>query len=192
MRVITGTARGRKLVTVEGTEVVRPTSDGVKEAIFSAIQFEIEGRTVLDLFAGSGQLGIEALSRGAKEVYFIDSAAVSIRAVRENLKSTGLEANARVVNMPFSAFLKSTRATFDIAILDPPYNYKIIQKALPNLVEKMSENGVIICEHEKECVLPHDIGRFEIVKVLRHSRTSVTIYRPRQEAEDDPGKEQSE
>lgn len=93
MRVITGTARGRKLVTVEGTEVVRPTTDGVKEAIFSAIQFEIEGRTVLDLFAGSGQLGIEALSRGAKEAYFIDSAAVSIKAVRENLKSTGLEAN---------------------------------------------------------------------------------------------------
>ena len=89
MRVITGTARGRKLVTVEGTEVVRPTTDGVKEAIFSAIQFEIEGRTVLDLFAGSGQIGIEALSRGAKEAYFIDSAAVSIKAVRENLKSTG-------------------------------------------------------------------------------------------------------
>ena len=180
MRVITGTARGRKLVTVEGTEVVRPTTDGVKEAIFSAIQFEIEGRTVLDLFAGSGQLGIEALSRGAKEAYFIDSAAVSIKAVRENLKSTGL---------PFSAFLKSTRAVFDIAILDPPYNYKIIQKALPHLVEKMSENGVIICEHEKECVLPHDIGRYEIVKVLRHSRTSVTIYRPKQTDDEDSGKE---
>ena len=147
MRVITGTARGRKLVTVEGTEVVRPTTDGVKEAIFSAIQFEIEGRTVLDLFAGSGQLGIEALS------------------------------------------LKSTRAVFDIAILDPPYNYKIIQKALPHLVEKMSENGVIICEHEKECVLPHDIGRYEIVKVLRHSRTSVTIYRPKQTDDEDSGKE---
>ena len=158
MRVITGTARGRKLVTVEGTEVVRPTTDGVKEAIFSAIQFEIEGRTVLDLFAGSGQLGIEALSRGAKEAYFIDSAAVS-------------------------------RAVFDIAILDPPYNYKIIQKALPHLVEKVSENGVIICEHEKECVLPHDIGRYEIVKVLRHSRTSVTIYRPKQTDDEDSGKE---
>ncbi len=177
MRVITGTARGRKLVTVEGTEVVRPTTDGVKEAIFSAIQFEIEGRTVLDLFAGSGQLGIEALSRGAKEAYFVDSAAVSIKAVRENLKSTGLEQNARVVNMPFSAFLKSTRAVFDIAILDPPYNYRIIQKALPQLVEKMSESGVIICEHERECVLPKEIGGFETVKQLRHSRTTVTIYR---------------
>lgn len=180
MRVITGKARGRKLITVEGTEVVRPTTDGVKEAIFSAIQFEIEGRTVLDLFAGSGQLGIEALSRGARQCWFVDSAAVSIKAVRDNLRSTGLEADAKVVNMPFTAFLKTTREVFDIAILDPPYNCKLIQKALPHLEEKMSENGIIVCEHEKECVLPHSVGRFELVKLLRHSRTSVSIYRPAQ------------
>lgn len=179
MRVITGSARGCKLITVEGTDTVRPTTDGVKEAIFSAIQFEIEGRTVLDLFAGSGQLGIEALSRGAQRAYFIDASAASIKVVKENLRHTGLEDRAQVVNMPFSAFLKSTRAMFDIAILDPPYNYRIIQKALPNLVERMSKDGVIICEHEKECVLPHDIGGFEIARMLRHSRTSVTIYRPK-------------
>ena len=142
MRVITGSARGRKLVTVEGTDVVRPTADSVKEAIFSAIQFEIEGRTVLDLFAGSGQLGIGALSRGAAECYFVDSAAVSIKAVRQNVESTGFEDSSHIMNMPFSAFLKSTRATFDIAILDPPYNYKLIQKALPLLTEKMSGRGV--------------------------------------------------
>ncbi len=185
MRVITGTARGRKLMTVEGTEVVRPTTDGVKEAIFSAIQFEIEGRTVLDLFAGSGQLGIEALSRGAKSAYFVDSSIQSIKVIKDNLRSTKLEENAHVVNMPFSAFLKSTRATFDIAILDPPYDLRIIQKALPHLEEKMSDNGVIICEHEKECVLPRELGRFEIAKVLRHSRTSVTIYRPKTDDEDE-------
>ena len=183
MRVITGKARGRKLITVEGTDVVRPTTDGVKEAILSAVQFEIEGRTVLDLFAGSGQLGIEALSRGAKECYFVDSAAVSVKTVRENLKSTGLEDGAKVANMPFGAFLKSTRAVFDIALLDPPYNHDIIKKALPKLVEKMSENGVIICEHERETVLPHRVGRFELVKLLRHSRTSVSIYRPAADGE---------
>ncbi len=179
MRVITGEARGRKLITVEGTEVVRPTTDGVKEAIFSAIQFEIEGRTVLDMFAGSGQLGIEALSRGAKEAYFVDAAAASIKVIKENLKNTQLEDRAHVVSMPFSAFLKSTRATFDIAILDPPYNLKILQKALPHLEERMSDRGIIICEHEKECTLPRELGRFEIAKVLRHSRTAVTIYRPK-------------
>ena len=188
MRIITGSAKGVSLLTLEG-DATRPTSARAKEALFSMLQFDIEGRRVLDLFGGTGAMALEALSRGAKEAYFIDSAAVSIKAVRENLKSTGLEANARVVNMPFSAFLKSTRAVFDIAILDPPYNYKIIQKALPHLVEKMSENGVIICEHEKECVLPHDIGRYEIVKVLRHSRTSVTIYRPKQTDDEDSGKE---
>lgn len=177
MRVITGTARGRKLVTVEGTDVVRPTADSVKEAIFSAIQFEIEGRTVLDLFAGSGQLGIEALSRGAAECYFVDSAAVSIKAVRQNVESTGFADKSHIMNMPFSAFLKSTKAEFDIAILDPPYNYKIIQKALPLLTEKMSERGVIVCEHEKECVLPHSEGGFELARLLRHGRISLSIYR---------------
>lgn len=185
MRVITGSARGCKLITVEGTDVVRPTTDGVKEAIFSAIQFEIDGRTVLDLFAGSGQLGIEALSRGAKEAYFVDSSSASIKAVKENLQHTKLEDKAHVINMPFSAFLKSTRATFDIAILDPPYNLKIINKALPFLEERMSDSGIIICEHEKELTLPHDLGRFTIAKVLRHSRTAVTIYRPKAPQEQD-------
>lgn len=179
MRVITGSARGSKLVTVEGTELVRPTTDGVKEAIFSAIQFEIEGRTVLDLFAGSGQLGIEALSRGAKEAYFVDSAAASIKAVKQNLAHTHLDDRAHVVNMPFTAFLKSTRAVFDIAILDPPYNLKILSKALPHLEEKMSDSGIIICEHEKELTLPRELGRFETAKVLKHSRTCVTVYRPK-------------
>lgn len=184
MRVITGSARGRKLVTAEGTEVVRPTADSVKEAIFSAIQFEIEGRVVLDMFAGSGQLGIEALSRGAKEAYFVDSAQISVKAIKENLRATKFEDKAHVVNMPFSAFLKSTRAVFDIAILDPPYNMKLLQKALPQLAERMSDSGVIICEHERECTLPRDLGKFETAKVLKHSRTSVTIYRPKRTDED--------
>lgn len=185
MRVITGSARGCKLITVEGTEVVRPTADSVKEAIFSAIQFEIEGRTVLDLFAGSGQLGIEALSRGAKEAYFVDSAMASIKVVKQNLAHTKLEDRAHVVNMPFTAFLKSTRATFDIAILDPPYGLKILSKALPHLEEKMSDNGIIICEHEKELTLPRELGRFEIAKVLKHSRIAITIYRPKDTDEDE-------
>lgn len=182
MRVITGKAKGRKLITVEGTDVVRPTGDRVKEAIFSAVQFEIEGSTVLDLFAGSGQLGIEALSRGAKKCVFVDSAAVSVGTVRKNLESTGLAEDADVVHMPFTAFLKSTKETFDVAFLDPPYRYKLVQKALPVLVEKMSEQGVIVCEHEKECVLPSKVGDFRLVKLLTHGTVSVSIYR---QVEDD-------
>lgn len=183
MVVITGTARGRKLVTVEGTDLVRPTAQKIKEAIFSAVQFEIEDSVVLDLFAGSGQLGIEALSRGAAECTFADNSNISLKAVRENLANTGLEDKAEVVNRPFSAFLSTTRKTFDMAFLDPPYNKKILQKALPQLVDKMSERGVIICEHEKECTLPREIGGFEISKILRHGTVSVTIYR-RPEIED--------
>ncbi len=185
MRVITGSARGRKLITVEGTDVVRPTADSVKEAVFSAIQFELEGRTVLDMFAGSGQLGIEALSRGAAECWFVDSAAVSVKAIRENLRSTGLESAAHVANMPFLAFLKSTAADgvkipmFDIALLDPPYRHGLLKKALPLLTEKMSENGIIICEHERELTLPQELEGFYAAKVLRHGRICVTIYRAR-------------
>lgn len=177
MRVITGTSRGRKLITVEGADLVRPTTDRVKEAIFSAIQFEIEGRTVLDLFAGSGQLGIEALSRGAAECYFADSAAQSISVVKKNVEHTGFAERSHIVNMPFSAFLKSAKVKFDIALLDPPYERKLIQKALPLLVEKMNDGGVILCEHEKDCVLPHNEGDWELVKLLRHGSTSVSIYR---------------
>jgi len=191
MRVITGSARGRKLITVEGTDVVRPTADNVKEAIFSAIQFELEGRTVLDMFAGSGQLGIEALSRGAAECWFVDSAAVSIKAIRENLKSTGLESAAHVVSMPFSAFLKCAVAdgvkipAFDIALLDPPYGHGLLKKALPLLAGRMSENGVIICEHERELTLPGKTDGFYAAKVLRHGRICVTIYRRLMEEQGD-------
>ena len=94
MRVITGTARGRRLETLEGEEV-RPTTDRIKEAIFSIIQFETEGRVFLDLFAGSGQMGIEALSRGAKEAYFVDNSKKSLDTVKRNLKATGFEKNSK-------------------------------------------------------------------------------------------------
>ena len=132
---------------------------------------------VLDLFAGSGQLGIEALSRGAAECYFADSAAQSINVVRQNVEHTGFAEQSHIVNMPFSAFLKSARVKFDIALLDPPYERRLIQKALPLLIPNMNDGGVILCEHEKECVLPHSEGDWEIVKVLRHGSTSVSIYR---------------
>ncbi len=177
MRVITGVARGRRLVTVEGTELVRPTTDRVKEAIFSAIQFDIPGAVVLDLFAGSGQLGIEALSRGAAECHFVDNAAPSVKAVRQNIEHCGFGELSQVHSMPFSAFLKSARCEFDIALLDPPYERKIIQKALPILVPKMSERGVIVCEHERDCVLPREIGGFELARLLRHGSISLSIYR---------------
>lgn len=130
MRVITGFAKGRKLRTLSG-EDVRPTTDRVKEALFSIIQFEIEGRRVLDLFAGSGQLGIEALSRGAASAVFVDSSRDSIEVVRENLNTTQLAQSAQVMQMDSLAFLAGQCGPFDIALLDPPYGAGLVQRALP-------------------------------------------------------------
>lgn len=184
MRVITGTAKGRRLKTLPGLDV-RPTIEGVKEAIFSIVQFEIEDAVVLDLFSGSGQLGIEAISRGAKKAVFVDSSAESIKIIKDNLRHTGLEANAVVCNMANNAFLRSTKEKFDIAILDPPYNRKLIQKSMPQLVEKMTESGIIICEHEKETILPQRFGDFAVSKIYRHGRVSLTAYRKSEKDEED-------
>lgn len=188
MRVITGSAKGRRLKTLPGLDV-RPTIEGVKEAIFSIVQFEVEGAVVLDLFAGSGQLGIEALSRGASKVIFVDNSAESIRVVKDNLRHTRLEENAVVINTANNAFLRSTREKFDIAILDPPYNHNLIQKSMPQLVEKMAEGGIIICEHERETVLPERFGDFAVSKVYRHGRASLTAYRRKEVNEDTESEE---
>ena len=177
MRVITGTARGRKLVTVEGTEVVRPTTDGVKEAIFSAIQFEIEGRTVLDLFAGSGQLGIEALSRGAASAVFVDSSRDSIEVVRENLNTTQLAQSAQVIQMDSLAFLAGQCGPFDIALLDPPYGAGLVQRALPMAARRMAPGGVMICEAPAKEDLPEQAEDFCLLRRYSYGRISLALYR---------------
>ena len=122
MRVITGTARGRRLQTLEGNDV-RPTTDKVKEAVFSSIQFDIEDRRVLDLFAGSGQLGIEALSRGAKSATFVDLNPEAINVIKANIKTTGFEGVSKIVRTDCFSYLAQTREEFDIyskKLLQPP------------------------------------------------------------------------
>lgn len=175
MRVITGTARGRKLKSLEGMDV-RPTTDMVKEAIFSTIQFDIEGSTVLDLFSGTGQMGIEALSRGASYGFFVDSARASYEVTKENLELSGFSSKARVVQMDSLDFLKSGNYTYDIAILDPPYSQGIIENALPLLEGKMSEVGKVICEHEIGLELPETVGKLKFKKKYRYGKIEVTLY----------------
>ena len=145
MRVITGTARGRVLRTLEG-EDVRPTTDRVKEAVFSIIQFEIEGRRVLDLFAGSGQLGIEALSRGAASATFVDMSKDSLSAVKYNLEHTKLGDNAKVVQTDALSFLKLTKDKFDIVFLDPPYASSLVVDSMKLLSDVVAAGGCAICE----------------------------------------------
>ncbi len=180
MRVITGTARGRKLVTLEGLDV-RPTTDMVKEAMFSIIQFEVEGANVLDLFCGSGQLGIEALSRGARYCVFVDQSRESQDVTRQNLQTTGLARNSRVAAMDFAAFLRSTNEVFDIALLDPPYHKGLAEAALPLLAPKMNPGGIILCETSKTEDLPEEAGGFVKKKEYRYGKIKLTAYRSKEE-----------
>lgn len=176
MRVITGTARGRILTAVEGMDV-RPTTDKVKEAVFSAIQFEVEGARVLDLFCGSGQMGIEALSRGASFCVFVDSARRSQDVTKKNLTATGLFSSARVAAMDYKDFLRTTKERFDIVFLDPPYSQGFAQEALAMLGGVMTDSGVILCEHESTDKLPEEVGAFIRTREYRYGRISVSAYR---------------
>lgn len=179
MRVITGLARGRKLVALEGLDT-RPTSDKVKEAEFSMIQFEIEGRNVLDLFAGSGQLGIEALSRGAKHATLVDANPEAVKIIRENLVRTGLSDKASVAAGDAEQFLTHTKAVFDIVFIDPPYSKGFIDKVLPLTVPHVSEHGVIICEAARIDEVPDSAGDFKLVRQNNYGKTQLAVYRKEQ------------
>ncbi|MDD6489565.1 MAG: 16S rRNA (guanine(966)-N(2))-methyltransferase RsmD [Clostridia bacterium] len=175
MRVITGTARGRRLETPVGNDV-RPTTDAVKESVFSIIQFNIEGRTFLDGFAGSGQMGIEALSRGAKRAVFIDQMKQSVQIIKNNLNKTGLSDRATVLPTDTIAFLASTSEKFDIVFFDPPYRTGILQSALENVPRVMNKGGIIICEHPTDEQLPTETGDFAVKKHYKYGKIMITVY----------------
>ena len=177
MRVITGTARGRKLKELPGLET-RPTTDKVKESVFNIVQFDIEGRRVLDLFAGTGQLGIEALSRGAASCTFVDVRREAAAVVRENLAHTRLGDNARVIQGDYLAFLTGCREKFDLAFLDPPYGTGMLEKALAAIakIDIMTENGIIVCESAAEAALPQLEGPYEMGREYRYGKIKLTLY----------------
>ncbi len=177
MRVITGVLRGKHLITVPGSDLVRPTSEKVKEAIFSSIQFDIEGRNVLDLFAGCGQLGIEALSRGAKNATFVDASPVSLNTVKANLKGTPFENTAKFIKSDYSSFLKSNCEKYDIAFLDPPYSAGHLLDALSLVEPLINLNGTVFCEHPKEIELPEVIGNLKQNKQYRYGKIYITSYK---------------
>jgi len=176
MRVITGTARGKRLMTLEGNDV-RPTSDKVKEGIFSAIQFDIEGRKVLDLFAGSGQLGIEALSRGAEKAVFVDASSNSLRVVNQNIQSVGFSDRSEVYAGDAVSFLLRSSDTFDIVFIDPPYATDLVEKVLDILPDRLSRCAIIICETDINKELPKSAGEFEIYRKYKYGKTAITIYK---------------
>ena len=177
MRVITGTARGRKLRDLPGLDT-RPTTDKVKESIFNIVQFDVEGRRVLDLFAGTGQLGIEALSRGADRCVFVDQNREAVKVIQENVAHTGFENQSRVVQADAISFLGSCREKFSLAFLDPPYASDLLEKALKRMAEIdiMTENGIIVCESDADKVLPTRPAPYVKGRDYRYGRIKLTLY----------------
>lgn len=177
MRVITGSARGRKLKALEGMDT-RPTTDKVKESIFNIVQFDVEGRNVLDLFAGTGQMGIEALSRGAARCTFVDLRKDAAAICKENVSHCGFDGAAEVRQGDYLAYLSACREKFDLVFLDPPYAAGLLEKALETIakIDIMSTNGIIICESPIEHTLPELPAPYEKGKEYRYGKIKITLY----------------
>jgi len=176
VRVITGTARGRRLETLPG-DATRPTSEKVKESLFSAIQFDIEGRRVLDLFAGSGQLGIEALSRGAAEAVFVEKRLDAVRLVKENLALCQLQDKARVHAGDSLAYLRSGEK-FDLIFLDPPYGSDLLNQALEMIAafDICRAHGIIVAESAADKVLPAMPAPYRLYREYRYGQIKLTVF----------------
>lgn len=177
MRVITGTARGRQLISLPGDDITRPTADKVKEGIFSAIQFDVEGRQVLDLFSGSGQLAIETLSRGAAFATIVDCNQRCIDIINKNLENTGFSGLAKVIRSDYSSFLSTARPVYGIAFIDPPYASGLMEDALRKCAGVMALGGIIVCEHLRSAEVPGDFDDIKFIKTYNYGITAVSIYR---------------
>lgn len=180
MRVITGKARGIQLKTPDGMQT-RPTADRVKEALFSIINFDIPGANVLDLFGGTGQLGIEALSRGAKSAVFVDAREDACRLIRENLKRTKLEKEGRVIRSDYMDYLKRCREKFNIILLDPPYAETYLENALNRITEIdiLETDGIIVTERPLGKDLPWEFDGYDRSRDYKYGKTLITLYRKR-------------
>lgn len=175
LRIITGTAKGKKLKTLEG-EATRPTSERIKEAIFSAIQFDIEDRRVLDLFAGSGQMGLEALSRGAGSVMFIDSAREAIDIVKENARAVGFFDKSKYLVSDYRNYIRkaSGRDKFDLVFIDPPYAMQCCAEAAKKLAESgmLAGGAIVVLESGEEEIDLSALTSFEVMKSTHYGKKS--------------------
>lgn len=177
MRVISGKARGVNLKTPTGM-ATRPTADRVKEAVFSILQFDLPNASVLDLFGGTGQLGIEALSRGARCAVFVDERDDACKLIKENLKRTKLESQGTVVRSDYAAFLKTTSQKFDIILLDPPYAEVFLENSL-NLITQidiLQSGGIIVTERPLEKALLGDFTGYSRSKDYKYGKTLITLF----------------
>ena len=182
MRIITGKAKGIILKTPQG-DATRPTAERVKEAVFSMLQFDIEDRSVLDLFAGSGQMGLEALSRGAASAAFVDKSKDAIKLIKENIEKTRLADKATVFQADYLEFIRrNVGKAFDIIIIDPPYAKKMYNPALKSLLEAgmIKSTSLIVCESGTDEIFSGDTeleNRFEVAKQNKYGNTFITILK---------------
>ena len=178
MRVISGKAKGIVLKTPDGM-LTRPTADRVKEALFSILQFEIPGAKVLDLFGGTGQLGIEALSRGAKHVVFVDHANTACNLIRENLKRTSLTDQAKVVCADYASYLKSCTEKYDFIFLDPPYAEDFLENSLKIITEIdiLQSGGIIVTERPLGKALDAEFSGYTRSRDYKYGQTLLSLFR---------------
>ena len=185
MRVVAGTARGTVLKTPDGM-LTRPTADRVKEAVFSILHFDVQNAVVLDLFGGTGQLGIEALSRGAKRAVFVDHQQKACDLIKENLRRTKLNQQGTVVRGDYLEYLRRTREKFDIILLDPPYAENFLENALNCIAEIdiLRDNGIIVTERPVEKALDIQLPGYSRSRDYKYGRTLVTLYRRENEGDE--------
>ena len=178
MRVITGSAKGVRLKTPDGLRT-RPTAERVKEALFSASQAELPGARVLDLFGGTGQLGIEALSRGAASAVFVDKDKSACDMIRENLRRTKLESQGTVVCADYLSFLATSKRVFDIVFLDPPYAEIFLESAIKKIseIDILSACGIIIAERPVGKELSKEFGNLWYAKEYKYGKTLIAVFR---------------
>ena len=180
LKIITGTAKGRVLKTLEG-EATRPTSERIKEAMFSSIQFDIENRRVLDLFAGCGQLGLEALSRGAESCMFIDSSREAMDIVKANVALTGFSKSCRYLVSDARNYLRkaSGKEVFDLVFIDPPYALECCTEIMQKLASGglLAKGALVVSESGTEVIVPAKLPEFEVTKSRSYGKkTSLNIF----------------
>jgi len=180
MRVISGLLKGRNIkgFDIEGT---RPTMDRVKESMFATIQNNLKDSVCLDLFCGSGNLGIEAISNGSRLCYFVDNNPKAIKVVEENIKNLNIKSNTKILNFDYKKSLKyfnENNIKFDLIFVDPPYDYHVIEKIIKYVSEfdLLTDNGLLILEFEKEN-LEESYGNLKLIKQKRYYWKYVYIYK---------------
>lgn len=184
MRIITGEYRGRKLEAPNGMDV-RPTSDMIKEAMFNILMNEVYGAICVDLFAGTGNLGLEALSRGAEKCYFCDNSRESIKFIKSNIDKCGAKEKSKVIFGDYMKCLQRMTEKADIFFVDPPYNSGMYEKVLESIIslDLLADDGIILTEHDKYLEVPEKVGNLEVYKERKYGKKVLTFYRKRVEGE---------